>query len=171
MPVFVQVALLAMLGGIGALLLSRRDARSAGSAQDVQAARAASEAVLLLATIWIGFQAYAAVALASMWTSARPTLGGGYTGCELAGVILTGIVGARALAHLGQPGPPAYVAAHWWRGQLYCNCDNPALFVATRDGRGWTMNFGRRSAVVLLAGLLIAGVCLPLGILALALRG
>src|SRR5437763_104550 len=74
MPVLVQVSLLVTLGAIGWLLLSRRDARSAGRAADVRAAHTACEAVMLIASIWVGFQAYAAVALAALWAGAPPTL-------------------------------------------------------------------------------------------------
>jgi uncharacterized membrane protein len=169
MPVFVQAALFVSVAGIGALLLSRRDARRAGRAADVRAAQAASEAVILIALIWIGFQAYAAFALAGMWAADRP-MGWMYTALEVGGIVLTGIVGARAQSRLDRPAPLPYVAAHWRWKQLYCNADDPALFVPTRDGRRWTLNFGRPAAVMLLGGVLAMGVLLPLFIARLALR-
>ena len=170
MPVFVQTALLAVLGGVATLLLSRRDDRAAGNAPDIRAALTASEAVMLMATIWVGFQAYAAVALVAMWTNGRHTLGLTYSGLEVIGLLLTAIVGVRAHAQLGRPDPLPYIAAHWRLGQLYCNAEHPALFVPTREGRRWTLNFGRPAAVVLLGGILAVGIVLPVAILALALR-
>jgi uncharacterized membrane protein len=170
MPVFVQMALAATLGGIGALLLSRRDSRHASDAPDVKAATTAAEAVALIALIWVSFQMYAAVALVRMWRIGRPGLGAGYIILEVIGLALTVVVGLRARARLGRPEAAHYVAEHWRLGQLYCNADNPALFVPTRDGSRWTLNFGRRAAVTLLAVCLVAGVAVPTIILAIALR-
>jgi uncharacterized membrane protein len=79
-------------------------------------------------------------------------------------------VGIRARGRLGRPEGGLYVAEHWRLGQLYCNAENPALFVPTRDGSRWTLNFGRRAAVALLAVCLVAGVAVPTLILAIALR-
>jgi uncharacterized membrane protein len=170
MPVFVQLALALTLGGIGALLLSRRDGRHAPEAPDVKAATTAAEAVALIALIWVSFQVYAAVALVTMWKMERPGLGAGYILAEIIGLALTVMVGVRAGARLGRPEAGLYVAEHWRLGQLYCNADNPALFVPTRDGSRWTLNFGRRAAVALLAVCLVAGVAVPTLILAIALR-
>jgi uncharacterized membrane protein len=170
MPVFVQLALALTLGGIGALLLSRRDSRHAPEAPDVKAATTAAETVALIAMIWVSFQLYASVALVRMWQIGRPGLGKGYIVAELIGLALTVIVGVRARARLGRPDAGLYVAEHWRLGQLYCNADNPALFVPTRDGSRWTLNFGRRAAVALLAVCLMAGVAVPTLILAIALR-
>lgn len=171
MPVYVQLALLLSFGGVAALLVSRRRPAPGPAAPDVKAARSAAEAVLLMAVIWVTFQGYAAVALVRMWSTRLPTLGAGYTWLEIAGLLLTGVVGVRAQAQLGRPAPLPYVAAHWRLGQLYCNAEDPALFVPTRDGSRWTLNFGRPAAVFLLGGVLVAGVAIPTIILALALRG
>jgi uncharacterized membrane protein len=170
MPVFVQLALALTLGGIGTLLLFRRDSRHAPEAPDVKAATTAAEAVVLIALIWVSFQVYAAVALVRMWRIGRPGLGAGYILLEVIGLALTVIVGIRARARLGRPEAGLYVAEHWRLGQLYCNAENPALFVPTRDGSRWTLNFGRRAAVALLAVCLVAGVAVPTLILAMALR-
>jgi uncharacterized membrane protein len=170
MPVLVQLALASTLGGIGALLLSRRDSRHTPEAPDVKAATTAAEAVALIALLWVSFQLYAAVALVRMWRSGRPGLGAGYILLEVVGLALTVVVGIRARARLGRPEAGLYVADHWRLGQLYCNADNPALFVPTRDGLRWTLNFGRRAAVALLAVCLVAGVAAPTIILAIALR-
>jgi uncharacterized membrane protein len=166
----VQLSLLLILGGLAALLLSRRDRGDVANAADARAAVTAAEAVVLIALVWIAFQSYAATAVTRVWTTSEPTLGQTYVLAELIGLILTGVIGIRANAHLGRPEPLPYVPEHWRFGQLYCNGDHPALFVPTRDGSRWTLNFGRPAAVVLLAAILIAGVAVPTLILALALR-
>src|SRR5262245_7938420 len=66
MPVFVETALILSLGGIAALLLWRREAPTSDQEPDVHAARTTAEAIVLIATIWIALQAYAAIALASV---------------------------------------------------------------------------------------------------------
>jgi uncharacterized membrane protein len=170
MPVYVQLALAATLGGIGALLLSRKHGAADQRSPDVRAAAAAAEAVTLIGLIWVAFQAYAAVALTSMWLRERGGLGEWYGYLQLLGIVLTGMVAARAVARLGRPLPRPYVAEHWWLGQLYRNPDDPALFVPTRTGGRWTLNFGRPVAVLLLAAIILTGIIAPTAILGLALR-
>jgi uncharacterized membrane protein len=62
------------------------------------------------------------------------------------------------------------VPEHWRFSQLYKNPDDPALFVPTRDGARWTLNFGRPIAAALLGVIIVLGVVAPTVILALALR-
>jgi uncharacterized membrane protein len=168
-PVGVQALLAVTFGAIAALLLSRPHGEHDEMASDVRAALAASEAVVLIALVWITFQGYAAFALARMWVTARPTLPL-YNVVEAAGVVVTVAVALRARQRLGRPEPRPYVAGHWRLGQLYRNPDDPALFVPTRDGRRWTLNFGRPVAGALLGVLLAIGVLGPTILLALALR-
>ena len=104
-----------------------------------------------------------------MWTAERAGLGW-YTFVELSGVVLTGLVAVRAHVRLGRPDPRPYVAEHWRFGQLYKNPDDPALFVPTRDGSRWTLNFGRPIAAALLGLVLMTGIVGPTIILGLALR-
>jgi uncharacterized membrane protein len=170
LPVLVQLTLMMTLGGIGLLLLSRSDRGLTLDAPDVNAAKVAVEAVMLIAVIWIAFQAYAALALVQMWTTARAGLGPVYGRLELLGLVLSVAVGVRAHVRLGRPAPLVYVHEHWRLGQLYCNAKDPALFVPTRNGSKWTLNFGRPAAVALLAVILVAGMALPTIILVLALR-
>src|SRR5438105_74751 len=80
----------------------------------------------------------------------RARLGGPYTVITATGVLLSIIVGLRAQRRLGRPEARAFVAEHWRFGQLYSNAADPALFVPTRTGSRWTLNFGRPVAVVLL---------------------
>jgi uncharacterized membrane protein len=170
LPVYVQLSLALTLGGIGVLLLSRRSGASDSSLPDVRAAAAAAEAVAFIGLIWVAFQAYAAVALTSMWSRERAGLADMNAYLQLAGIVLTGIVAARAHARLGRPSPRPYLAEHWWLGQLYHTADDPALFVPTRHGCRWTLNFGRPVAALLLGFILLLGIVGPTVILGLALR-
>ena len=170
MPVFVQTALAVTFGAISMLLLSRSHSRQEPEASEVQAAGVAAEAVAFIAFIWVAFQTYAAFALVTMWKLEHGGLGPWYTYLQLAGLTLTGIVMARAHARLGRPTPRPFVAAHWRLGQLYRNPDDPALFVPTRDGTRWTLNFGRPIAAALLGLVIAIGIIGPTVILGLALR-
>jgi uncharacterized membrane protein len=170
MPVYVQMALAATLGTIGALLLTRPAGSVDPQSADARAAAVAAEAVTLIGAIWVTFQGYAAFALVNMWTRERAGLGRPYLYFELLGIVLTGIVGTRAHARLGRPEPKPYVPEHWMLGQLYRNSADPALFVPTRDGTRWTLNFGRPVAATLLGLIIAIGVLAPIGIFALALR-
>jgi len=170
MPVLVQLALALTLGAITALLLSRNRSAHDDQAPDVRAAAAAAEAVTLIAVIWVAFQGYAAVALVRMWMTERGGLGPWYIYAELFGLVLTGIVAARAHAHVGRPAPRPFVPHHWRFGELYANPSDPALFVPTRDGSRWTLNFGRSVAVALLGFIIAIGIIGPTVILGLALR-
>lgn len=168
-PVGVQVMLAAIFCCVAALLLSRTHGAHELSAPDVLAASAAAEAVVLLALIWVLFQGYAAFALARMWLSHQASLPY-YNLAEIIGGVASLFVAFRAQRRLGRPEPRPFVEAHWRLGQLYKNPDDPALFVPTRDGRRWTLNFGRPVAGALLGVVLALGVLGPTVILALALR-
>jgi uncharacterized membrane protein len=170
LPVFVQIALAVTLGGIGALLLSRPHGEQDVEAPDVRAASTAAEAVVVIAAIWVAFQGYAAYALVNMWTEEHGALGSWYYNLELFGIVLTVIVCGRAHKLLGRPEPRPFVAEHWRFGQLYKNADDPALFVPTRHGARWTLNFGRPVAATLLGVILAIGILGPTIILLLALR-
>ncbi|HEV3056719.1 MAG TPA: DUF1648 domain-containing protein [Vicinamibacterales bacterium] len=182
MPVFVQIALLLTFGSVGTLLLSRprgsHDADGAGHAglpdhdvaPDAMAASAAAEAIALISLVWVAFQAYAAFALEAMWERQRAGLGLLYTILELTGLVATILVFARANARFGRPTPRPFVPEHWRFGQLYNNSADPALFVPTRDGTRWTLNFGRPVAAALMGILLTAGIIGPVAILSLLLR-
>ena len=170
MPAMVQSALMLIFGSIAALLLSRAKSGYHALAPDVRAASAAAETVLLIALIWVAFQAYAAVALIRVWATERGHLGNWYPLLEVTGLLLTGIVAARGHVLVGRPSPRPDVPEHWRFGQLYKNPDDPALFVPTRDGCRWTLNFGRPVAAALLAIVLVLGVLGPTVLLLLALR-
>jgi uncharacterized membrane protein len=168
-PVGVQSVLLLTVSAIALLLLARSHADADTAAPDLRAAAVAAEAVVLIGFIWIVFQGYAAFALARLWISHRATLPF-YSLGELVGAAASAAVAVRAHRRLGMPAPRPFVAAHWRLGQLYKNADDPALFVPTRDGRRWTLNFGRPVAGALLGVILVLGVIGPTFLLAIALR-
>ena len=170
LPVLVQSALGLIFGAIGTLLLSRSHGDHDADEPDVKAAAAAAEAVALLALIWVAFQAYGAVALTIMWQRERAGLGDWYYYLELSGVLLTIIVSIRAQRRLGRPTPRPFVSEHWRYGQLYKNSKDPALFVPTRHGNRWTLNFGRPVAAALMGVILVLGIVGPAVILGLLLR-
>jgi uncharacterized membrane protein len=169
-PVFVQFGIFVAGTAVGTLLLSRKDARAAASLPDAQAAVTATEAITLISTTWVVVQSYTAFALVRLWSGVGSTLGRGYTSFEIAAGIVTVGVLVRAQRRLSRPDPLPYVPAHWRLGQLYCNAEDPALFVPTRDGRRWTLNFGRPAAALLMAGILVVGILAPTVMLALTLR-
>ncbi len=136
----------------------------------MRAAATAAEAVALLTAIWVVFQGYAGVALALLWQRGRAGLGSGYTYLEIIGVVLTIAVSIRAHRRLGRPEARPFVPSHWRYGQLYKNAEDPALFVPTRQGARWTLNFGRPVAAALLGVILAVGIVCPAVILALLLR-
>lgn len=168
-PVGVQMMLSATFGTVALLLLSRPHGDLDRAAPDVRAAAVAAEAVVLLAFIWVLFQGYAAFSLAQLWVSNGASLPL-YNLVEIAGVVASLVVAVRAHRGFGRPEPRPFDATHWRLGQLYKNPDDPALFVPTRDGRRWTLNFGRPVAGALLGVVLVAGVLGPTAMLALAFR-
>jgi len=170
MPALVQAALALTLGAIGALVLSRSHGTHDREATDVRAASVAAEYVALMTLIWVAFQAYAAIALVAMWQREQGGLGRQYTYVEIFGLLLTLAVAFRARSQFGRPAQRPFVAEHWRFGQLYKNAGDPALFVPTRDGARWTLNFGRPVAVLLMAVILGIGMIGPTIILGLLLR-
>jgi uncharacterized membrane protein len=170
MPVFVQIALALTLGSVGLLVLSRSHGVHDQNATDVKTASVAAECVALMTVIWVAFQAYAAIALAMMWQRERGGLSSQYTYAEFLGVAVTIAVAVRAQRQFGRPSTRPFVAEHWRFGQLYKNAGDPALFVPTKDGSRWTLNFGRPVAVLLMAVILGIGMVGPTIILGLLLR-
>lgn len=170
MPVLVQAVLALVSIAIASLVLSRPHGERDDAAEDVVAARTAAEAVLLFAMIWVVFQAYAAIALVRMWQTSVGGLGRGYGVFTVVGIVLTAGVAVRAHRRFGRPSPRTFVAEHWRLGQLYNNPSDPALFVPTRDGSRWTLNFGRPVAAGLIGIVLTVGIVAPLAILKLLLR-
>ncbi len=171
MPVLTQSALILVFGTIATLLLSRPHRPEDQRAGDMAAAAAAAEAVVLVALVWVTFQAYAGVALALMWQRGFGGLGESYGKVIWIGVGLSALVSIRAIRRIGRPAPRPFEAGHWRFGRLYRNASDPALFVPTRDGAHWTLNFGRPVAAALLGLILGIGIVAPTMILGLLLRG
>jgi len=169
LPVIVQVALGGVSLVIATLLLWRPHDRGA-SGGDMLAARVAAEAVALFTSIWTLFQAYAAVALVGMWRRETGGLGPAYLLVLNAGILLSVVVAVRAHLTFGQPDARPDVPEHWRFRQLYLNRADPALFVPTRDGLRWTLNFGRPITAIIMAITLTIGVVVPFIILRLLLR-
>jgi uncharacterized membrane protein len=170
MPVLVQAALASVFGAVALLLLWRPHAEAEHRSADMNAAAVAAEAVVLVAAVWVAFQAYAAVALTTMWQRGTGGLGRSYGLVTWLGIAISIAVFFRAQKGLGCPEPRPFDPAHWHFGALYRNAADPALFVPTRDGRRWTLNFGRPVAAALMGLILAVGIVGPTIILALLLR-
>lgn len=170
-PVWVQIVLTVVFGAIAVILLWRavppddpHEARRA--AEDSERMLITAEAVVLLSAIWVTFQALGAMELARLWERGW----GGYRriyGQSLIVAIVASVgVGVRAVASLGRPTQPAEPepSPHWRFKHLYFNPGDPALFAAARHGLGWTLNFGRPGAILLMAIVLAIGVGAPFAI-------
>ena len=183
MPVFIQLALAIIFGSITAILLWRATPVAAKTDEvphgqetshrhaDDQRMGAAGEAVALLAFVWIAFQGLAAVRVVRLWEGGGGNLGSIYALGLLTAIVLSVVIATRGIAAIGRA--PVHVAAdgpHWRLNVLYVNSADPALFVPARGGVGYTLNFGRRAAVVLLAAVLLIGVGLPIVIIRLLTR-
>src|SRR6185295_7082476 len=92
---------------------------------------------------------------------------GGYRRIYIQGLVVAIVasigVGVRAMALFGRPKPPPepQSSSHWRFKELYFNPDDPALFVPARRGQGWTVNFGRLGAILLIVMVLAIGIGAP----------
>jgi uncharacterized membrane protein len=171
LPVLTQSALSTTFGMIALLLLYRPHSPEEHRADDMVAAAAAAEAVVLVALVWVAFQAYAGVALAVMWQRGFGGLGLNYGKVTWIGIGVSALIFIRATREIGRPSPRPFEPSHWRFGRLYQNPRDPALFVPTVDGSHWTLNFGRPFAAALLGAVLAIGIFAPTIILGLLLRG
>jgi uncharacterized membrane protein len=171
MPVWVQLTLALVFAAIAVLLLYRArpdDAHGALPRQDSERLRVAAEAVSLLAAIWVTFQGLAAVRIMRLWQRGFGGLGDIYGQTLVVAIVMSIVVGIRAASHLRQPSVslrPAVPDGHWRFRRLYFNRQNPALFVPVRSGMGWTLNFGRPGAILLMTIMLMLGLGAPLVIM------
>jgi uncharacterized membrane protein len=178
LPAIVQSALVAIFGALVLLLLWRARPEDLNPAAEGDAfrMRMAAEGTALLAAIWIAVQAVGAVRLVLLWQRwerGEGSLGELYTVTIVTGIVLSVIVGARTMKLVGREHrtPPHADPAVWRLRHLYFNPHDPALFVPTRTGVGWTLNFGRPLAIVLLAVTLTVGVGGPYLLARIVLRG
>jgi uncharacterized membrane protein len=162
LPLLVQVALLLTFGAIALLLLwrARPELSDAASRADSTRMRLAVQGVALLGAVWITVQAVGAARLVAAWQTSSPGFGRVYNLTVLMALIISTAIVARTMRAVRQEGPTAAnVDPSMWRfSGLYFNPRDPSLFVPTRRGVGWTLNFGRRLAIVLIVSVLAVGI-------------
>ena len=80
----------------------------------------------------------------------------------LVAIAASGGIGLRCLAEIGRLPKRTVDEGPFWRLKvLYFNPADPALFVPGRWGIGWTLNFGRPTAVALMVVVLCLGIGVP----------
>jgi uncharacterized membrane protein len=167
LPVLIQVGLLIIFGSVMLLLLWRaKPASGVPRREQSPVARmdVAAEGIALLAAIWIAIQVLGAVRLIVLWRGAWGGFGRMYSLAVIAGIAVSIVVMVRTQRLVGHQTSTSAVdnPAVWRLRHLYFDPGDPALFVQTRSGAGWTLNFGRPLAIVLLAVTLLIGVGGPL---------
>jgi hypothetical protein len=100
-----------------------------------------------------------AVALAAAFTSpAHPRDFGPYALAALA-IAAAALIARKAGAVAeAAPGLPGTAKARWFLGTFYYNPEDPAVLVAKRFGIGYTLNFARTAAWLILAAALLISV-------------
>jgi uncharacterized membrane protein len=168
MPVWVQLVLALAFGAIVVILLWRSvlpdDAHAVRlAAEDSERMLVAAEAVVLLSAIWVSFQALGAVELVRLWERGWGGYRWIYGQTLVAAIVASVVVGVRAIATLGGStrSGESDASPHWRFTHLYFNPKDPALFVPARRGLGWTLNFGRPRAVLLMGVVLAIGIGAP----------
>ena len=167
-PVWVQLTLALVFGAIAGVFLYRtQHVRSAVESdvarQERERMLMTSEAISLLAAIWVAFQGLLAVRLFIMWQQMCCGLGAVYYQSLVVAIVMSAIIGIRAAVYVRYPTPAVREAdtAHWWLRGIYVNRHNPALFVPLPNGTGWTLNFGRPQALVFLGVFLVLSIWAP----------
>lgn len=162
LPALVQAALLLTFYALSLLMLwrARPDGGDAGDIADRHRMRVAVEGVALLGSLWITVQALGAARLVAVWQGGRGGFGRIYNVTVVLSLIISGVVVWRTTKALRQEqSTPAEANPAMWRlTHLYFNPQDPALFVPSRRGAGWTLNFGRPLAIVLIAAVLAVGI-------------
>ncbi|MCA1584078.1 MAG: DUF5808 domain-containing protein [Acidobacteria bacterium] len=162
LPVLVQVTLVAFIAPLVTLLLWQAQPQAAGGAEDTRRMGAAAEAVALIGAVWIAVQAFAAVRLVALWERGQGSFGDVYTFVLVTAVAVSMVIGARTTAVVNTRRHQVAEEPGVWRlRRLYVNPGNPALFVPARTGLGYTLNFGRPLAVVVMTVTLGFGVIGP----------
>jgi uncharacterized membrane protein len=177
LPAVVQTALLTIFGAIVLLLLWRASPAAQDQEGRTSAERAgmgvAAEGIALLAAIWITVQAVGAGRLVALWRGGWFFFGELYTFAIITGIVASVMVMARTMHLVGRHRITRAVddPSMWRLRQLYFNPADPSLFVPTRTGAGWTLNFGRPLAILLLAVTLLIGIGGPFVLARYVLRG
>lgn len=79
-----------------------------------------------------------------------------FAGAEVWVSIAQGQSGARIAEELRESDELAQDDdAHWLLGSIYCNREDPSIFVPKRFGVGWTMNIGSRTTWILIVLLVV----------------
>lgn len=162
LPALVQAALLTTFAALCLLLLwrTRPTSNSAEDAGDRHRMSLAVEGVALLGSVWITVQAIGAARLVTVWQGGRGNFGSVYNLTLLVSLVASAVIVWRTMRAVRQQETVvAETNPELWRfTSLYFNPADPALFVPTRRGVGWTLNFGRPLAIVLIAAILSIGV-------------
>ena len=167
LPAVMQLGLLTVFGVLIMVLLwrARPLPASVGEPADPDSTRMrlAAEGIALFGAVWTAVQALGAVRLVAVYRGAAPDYGWAYTFAIVTAIVASIVVGARTMKLVGDQRRPAPAVdpALWRCTHLYFNAGDPALFVPTRTGAGWTLNFGRPLAIMLLAGTLVLGIGAP----------
>jgi uncharacterized membrane protein len=177
LPVWIQLTLAVVFGAIGGLLLYRTHPRSPEGAedeavkQDRERMLVTAEAISLLVCIWVTFQGMAALRILGLWQRWQSDLGDAYLQSLVVAIVLSVIVGIRAAVNLRHAKPAVRQTedAHWRKTGFYVNPQDPALFVPLRNGVGWTVNFGRPRAVLIVVLFVAFGIGVPIVLLRLLL--
>jgi uncharacterized membrane protein len=160
MPLWTQLILVIVIGGIATLLLARAHrVDGPGNQADADRMLHAAEAISLLGFVWISFQALEAVQLTELWRRYYGGMGTVYNGALLTAIVLSVVIATRAALKIGRPPAPEADNDRLWRfTALYFNPSDPALFVPARYGYGLTLNFGRPVAIAIMVAILLAGL-------------
>jgi uncharacterized membrane protein len=177
LPAIVQLGLLIVFGSLMSLLLWRArpslDTGLEDTSGDATRMCLAAEGIALLAAVWISVQAFGAVRLIVLWRGGAGGYGELYFFAIVTAIVASIVITANTMKRVGRDRPNVLsVDPTVWRlRQLYFNPADPALFVRTRTGGGWTLNFGRPVAIVLLAATLVVGIGGPYMVARYVLRG
>jgi uncharacterized membrane protein len=162
MPLWTQLILAVVIGSVCVLLLSRAHSTVVAdeqAAQDRDRMLHGAEAMSLLGLIWISFQLINAYGLTELWLNWGGGMGLAYNIGLPTAVILSILIGARAMLKIGRPASTHAADAGKWRMKaFYFNPADPALFVPARYGYGLTLNFGRPIAIAIMLAILIVGL-------------
>jgi uncharacterized membrane protein len=178
LPVWIQLALATVFGAVAGLLLYRVHPRAREGAAEDEVVRqerermlATAEAVSLLTTIWVTFQAVAALRIMWLWQWWHGNLGDIYFQSLVVAIVASVIVGIRAAVNMrhAQPAHRETLDANWRMDGVYFNPQDPSLFVPLRSGTGWTLNFGRPRALLIVLLFVLVGIGVPIVILRLIL--
>ena len=161
LPSLVQAALTLVFGALSLLLLwPGAKGKTQQPIADQLRMRTAVEGIALLGAVWITVQAIGAARLIASWQDGRGGFGRVYNLTLLIAFAASAAILWRTMRALREhPQTPADRNPAVWRlTHLYFNPADPALFVPTRRGVGWTLNFGRPLAIALIAVILTLGV-------------